>query len=192
MRQLLWVWLIQMRGFPGADTRGSWTTPEAVHPDRDVGSTDYVAAGVVTAPTYLKWMLLYEEPDNSTVWLAKALPRDWLEASAEEVVVSNATTRYGRVSYRLKAHLDSGGYTVSASVALPASYGISPPAGGVRLRLRTPATYARKLKSVTVGGKPWEAIDAAAETVDFSPSALKANPDLSKIVATFVSGGSDE
>ena len=53
--------------------------PEAAHPDRDVGSTDYVAAGVVTAPTYLKWMLLLEEPDNSTVWLAKALPRDWLE-----------------------------------------------------------------------------------------------------------------
>ena len=32
-------------------TRGTWTTPEAVHPDRDVGSTDYVAAGVHTAPT---------------------------------------------------------------------------------------------------------------------------------------------
>ena len=27
-------------------TRATWTTPEAAHPDRDVGSTDYVAAGV--------------------------------------------------------------------------------------------------------------------------------------------------
>ena len=180
-----------MRGCPDADTRGSWTTPEAVHPDRDVGSTDYVAAGVVTAPTYLKWMLLYEEPDNSTVWLAKALPRDWLTAGAEEVIVSNATSRYGRVSYHLSAHLDAGTYAVSAGVTLPASYSNFPPAGGVRLRLRAPAAYARKLKSVTVGGKPWSAIDAKAETVDFSPSTLKANPDLSKIVATFESDASN-
>ena len=57
----------------------------------------------------------------------------------------------------------------------------------ITAELRTGA-YARKLKSVTVGGKPWSAIDAEAETVDFSPSALKANPDLSKIVATFESG----
>lgn len=140
-------------------TRGTWTTPEAASPDRDVGSTDYVAAGVVTAPTYLKWMLLYEEPDSRTacgrhiimrqaytrwsadriacreggwctespasescagrtahyapslaclctqVWLAKALPRDWLDPSTSAVVVEDATTRYGRVSFRLKASL---------------------------------------------------------------------------------------
>ena len=162
-----------------------------MHPDRDVGSTDYVAAGVVTAPTYLKWMLLYEEPDNATVWLAKALPRDWLAPDAEEVVVSNATTRYGRVSYRLSAQLLSGTYTVAASVVLPQSYSKSPPAGGVRLRLRAPAAYARKLKSVSVGGKPWSAIDAEAETLDFSASALRATPDLSNIVATFGSGERD-
>ncbi len=34
-------------------TRGTWTVPEAAHPDRDVGSTDYVAAGMMTVPTYL-------------------------------------------------------------------------------------------------------------------------------------------
>jgi len=48
-------------------TRGSWTTPEACHPDRDVPSTAYVAAGVVTAPTYLRWALLSEEPNTSAV-----------------------------------------------------------------------------------------------------------------------------
>ena len=46
-------------------TRGSWTTPEGTIPDRDRGSTDYVAAGVVIAPTYLKWMLLFEEPTRA-------------------------------------------------------------------------------------------------------------------------------
>lgn len=34
-------------------TRGTWTVPEAAHPDRDVGSTDYVAAGMMTVPAYL-------------------------------------------------------------------------------------------------------------------------------------------
>ena len=69
-------------GSSASNTRGSWTTPEGTIPDRDRGSTDYVAAGVVIAPTYLKWMLLFEEPNTRTVWLAKALPREWLGADA--------------------------------------------------------------------------------------------------------------
>ena len=166
-------------------TRGSWTTPEAAHPDRDQGSTDYVAAGVVTSTTYLKWALLFEEPDNRTVWLAKALPRDWLAPGAEEVVVEDATTRYGRLSYRLDAKMTAGAYTVSANVSLPPSYAESPPTGGLRLRLRAPLAHAGKLKAVTVDGKPWAAIDAKAETVDFSAAALKAAPQLGSIVATF-------
>ena len=166
-------------------TRGSWTTPEAAHPDRDQGSTDYVAAGVVTSTTYLKWALLFEEPDNRTVWLAKALPRDWLAPGAEEVVVEDATTRYGRLSYRLDAKMTAGAYTVSANVSLPPSYAESPPTGGLRLRLRAPLPHAGKLKAVTVDGKPWAAIDAKAETVDFSAAALKAAPQLGSIVATF-------
>merc|ERR1711971_1095790 len=87
-------------------TRGTWTTPEAVSPDRDVGGTDYVAAGVMTAPTYLKWALLFEEPDNRTLWIAKALPRDWLAPGANQVVVERATSRYGSISFRLQAILD--------------------------------------------------------------------------------------
>ena len=54
-------------GSAHAYTRGTVTTPEASHPDRDVGSTDYVAAGVMMAPTYLKWMLVFEDPNNRTV-----------------------------------------------------------------------------------------------------------------------------
>lgn len=170
-------------------TRGTWTTPEASHPDRDVASTDYVAAGVMTAPTYLKWMLVFEEPDSRTVWLAKALPRDWLAPQTiEPVIVRRATTRYGRVSYSLKAKISSlGAYVVSASVHLPDSYNSNPPPGGVRLRLRAPAGHAGKLKAVTVGGRPWTALDPAAETIDFAAAAI--NPqlmsELTDIVATF-------
>ena len=51
--------------------------PEAAHPDRDVPSTDYVAAGVMTAPSYLGWALKFEELESRTLWLAKATPRAW-------------------------------------------------------------------------------------------------------------------
>lgn len=171
-------------------TRGSWTTPEAVHPDKDVGGTDYVAAGVMTAPTYLKWALLFEEPDNRTVWIAKALPRDWLAVGTEPVRVERATSRYGRVSYHLKASVDSttNAYTIAANVTLPQSFVTAPPRGGLRLRLRAPLPHAGTLTAVTVGGQPWTDFDVAAETIDFAAERLTAlllETGLPDIVATF-------
>ena len=58
---------------------GTWTSPESSNlADRDEPSIAYSAAAVAAAPTYLKWMLLFEEPETRTLWLAKATPRDWL------------------------------------------------------------------------------------------------------------------
>ena len=155
-------------------TRGTWTTPEATHPDRDIGSTDYVAAGVHTAPTYLKWMLLFEEVGSRTMTIAKAVPRDWLAVGASPIEVRRAPTRYGRLSYRLEAKTGrDGSYSVSANVTLPRSFvGEAGPAGGVRLRLRAPLERAGGLTSVTVGGKPWSAFDATAEEVVFAQASL--------------------
>ncbi len=162
-------------GSAHAYTRGTVTTPEASHPDRDVGSTDYVAAGVMMAPTYLKWMLVFEDPNNRTVWLAKALPREWLSPGLELVRVRNATTRYGRVSFSLVAGRNARGqYAVTANVTLPPAYAsaATAPPGGVRLRLRAPVPLAGRLARVLVGGKPWGAFDARAETVDFASGKL--------------------
>ena len=170
--------LVHYFGFGSAHayTRGTTTTPEASSPDRDVGSTDYVAAGVMMAPTYLKWMLLFEEPNNRTVWLGKALPRAWLGVGVDAVAVRNATTRYGRVSYTVQAvaPADGAAFEVHANVTLPPTYAdaATAPAGGVRLRLRAPAAYAGRLHRVTVGGEEWKAFDPKAETVDFDAAAL--------------------
>ncbi|EOD09860.1 hypothetical protein EMIHUDRAFT_216503 [Emiliania huxleyi CCMP1516] len=69
---------------------------KATHPDRDIGSTDY-------APTYLKWMHVFEEPDSRTETSAnllgtfrQAVPREWLTPGAAPVVVRSSPTRYGR------------------------------------------------------------------------------------------------
>lgn len=148
-----------------------------------VGSTDYVAAGVHLAPSYLKWMLVYEDPNTQCVWLAKALPRAWLAPGGKPVVVRRAPTRYGRVGYTLTAAaattagatatLVTTAYTVRANVTLPVTYlGASGPVGGVMLRLRAPVANAGKLAKVTVGGKPWTGFDAHKETVTFAPGIL--------------------
>ena len=85
-----------------AYTRGSWTTPASTNVvDRDVPTVAFAAAGEVLAPTYLKWMLCYEEPETRTLWLAKATPRDWLVSGEAPLVANNLTTRYGRISYTL-------------------------------------------------------------------------------------------
>ena len=140
------------------------------------------------APTYLKWMLLFEDPTNQTLWLAKATPREWLSPGQAAIVVTNGTTRYGRVSYQLRALPSAAtpaatpaaapaatSYSVRASVHLPATFGAAAtaPRGGVRLRLRAPTTRAGTLSRVLVGGKPWAAVDAAAETIDFDYEALQ-------------------
>ena len=165
-------------------TRGTWTTPEATDPNREVGSTDYVAAGVHTAPTYLKWMLVFEEPDARTVWLAKALPREWLAPSADTVLVEDAPTRYGRVSFVMSAAVADSQYSVRANVTLPAPYFCANgPPGGLRLRLRAPVALAGRMESVTVGGSAWDAFDPKSETVDFTSAVLRSSSTASSLQA---------
>ena len=63
-----------------------------------------MAAGVVTAPTYLKWALVFEEPENRTLWVGKAVPRDWLAPAEDAVVATDVPTRYGRISLQINGH----------------------------------------------------------------------------------------
>lgn len=66
----------------------------------------------------------FEEPQTRTLWLGKAVPRDWLVAEEAPIVADNVTTRYGRVWLSLKALKASStsGYSVKANVTLPASF----------------------------------------------------------------------
>ena len=180
-------------------TRSSWTTPEFSNVvNRDVPTGTYVAAGEVIAPTYLKWMLCFEEPETRTLWLGKATPRDWLAPGEAPVIAANLTTRYGRVAYTMASGASGAAaaaaaaaiYTVRASVSLPPTFAAAKtaPAGGVRIRIRAPVEHAGKMSSVTVGGKPLTSFSAAEESVDIPASQLTADlikNGLPKIVATF-------
>ena len=175
----------------GAQKIGTFTTPESSDiGNRDTAPVAYASAGVVAVPTYLKWMLCFEEPQTRTLWLGKAVPRDWLVQGQAPVAAENVTTRYGRISFGLGAVAGGGGgagYAVRGNVTLPASFAARPPPGGVRLRIRTPVEHAGKLSKVTVGGKAWPSFTAAEETIDIPASQLTAAliRDLADIVATF-------
>ena len=67
-------------------TRGSLTTPESSFLDRSSPSIAYASVGQTIAPIYLKWALIFEDLRSRTLWLGKALPREWLAASVRHHV----------------------------------------------------------------------------------------------------------
>jgi hypothetical protein len=99
-------------------------------------------------------MLIMEEGDQ--LWLARATPRAWL-AQGKQIVVQNAPTHFGVVTYRIVSSADEG--KIKATVEMP-------PRGEqkiVLLRFRHPK--ATPIKSVTVNGQNWEQFDNDQEVI---------------------------
>jgi hypothetical protein len=130
-------------------SRGNWTAVEGARIDGTLGGP-YCTPSEVSIPTFTKWMLVFEDPDEPVVWLAKATPRIWLEQE-KTVAVADAPTRFGNVGYELHSDIDH--QRVSAVLHLPEGYGAA-----TKLRLRVPGSKA--LRAVTLNGAPW---------TDFSP-----------------------
>lgn len=128
-----------------AHTRGTWTAAEISMLDRSTASSGYCVPSQTLVPLYLKWILVWEDPVGRELWLGKAVPRDWLEYSSEgtgQVVVEQATTRYGRISFTLRRESVT---TVHANITLlrppfAATSALAPPfpPGGLKLRVRVP------------------------------------------------------
>ena len=98
-------------------TRGTWTTFECNDIDRDRGAgSGFVPPAQMTIPTITKWMLVFEDPMNDTLWLCKATPREWL-ADDEHISVKGAPTRYGSVDIHLESHIEEG--YISGKLNLP-------------------------------------------------------------------------
>ena len=177
-------------------TRDTWITPESQTIKREGGGYAYESAGMANVQRAMKLMLCFEEPETRTLWLGKATPRDWLAVGEAPLVANNMTTRYGRVSYTMRAVVSNtaaaasaAGYAVRASVVLPASFATAKtaPNGGLRIRIRSPAEHKGLLSAVTVGGKPWKLFTPADETIDVPASQLTADliTNLESIVATY-------
>lgn len=80
-----------------AHTRGSWTAGEVA--GITGGMPLFCMPAQMTVPLLLRWMLVFDQDD--ALYLARALPRDWL-ASGTPVTIDDAPTPWGRVGLSLQ------------------------------------------------------------------------------------------
>ena len=92
-------------------------------------------------------MLVME--NGQDLCLARATPRAWLEQGKKSRC--SKPTWFGTVAYEIVSDVDHG--EITAAVEIPSR---NPPRT-VRLRFRHP--QAASIKSVTIDGKPWHAVD---------------------------------
>lgn len=137
---------------------GTWTSVESSKIDGTKGGP-YCAPAEVAGPVFTKWMLVFEEPDEAVLWLAKATPRDWL-AQGRTISVQDAPTRFGQASYELRSNIDSN--EISAVLHLPAAF-----AATVKLRVRAPS--GKQIQGAKVNGAKWTEFSASEEAITIPP-----------------------
>jgi hypothetical protein len=137
---------------------GTWTSVESSKIDGTLGGP-YCTPAQVTIPTLTKWMLVFEEPDDSVVWLARATPRTWLE-QGKKIAVTAAPTRFGKISYELRSNVEKD--KVSTVIHAP-----DDSAATIKLRCRTPG--GKKIRGVTINGEKWTDFSTEEEVVVIPP-----------------------
>ena len=138
-------------------TRGSWTAPETRNIDPEGrGAAPYCTPAQLVVPMMARWMLVFEDPQTETLWLAKGAPRAWFE-DGKIISVQAAPTKWGRIGYTIASQMSSR--KVIATVRFPRT----PVAAAVKLRLRAP--QGRRLQSVLLDGQPWMDFDGRTELV---------------------------
>src|ERR1044071_1091972 len=149
-------------------TRGTWTAPETRNVDPKKFTAPYCSPAQLVVPLLTRWMLVFEDPQSQTRWLAKATPRSWLE-DGQTISVSNAPTRWGQLSYNIKSHIQQR--NVEVVLKLPAR----PISAQIKLRLRVPENH--RIQTATLNGRPWHEFDPDEETVSL-PSRVKGELNL--------------
>ncbi len=143
-------------------SRGTWTAVEVAGIDGTPLST-YCTPAQLTIPALTKWMLVFEDPDEPIIWLARATPRAWLE-EGQRIAVTGAPTRFGRIDFELKSELSQGKITGFIQRPEDAKEAV------IKIRMRLPG--GRKISNARVNGEVWEAFDPGEETVTL-PASLR-------------------
>lgn len=95
--------------------------------------------------------------DGSSLWIARATPRAWLQ-QGKKITVRNAPTYFGTLAYQIVSDADHG--RISATLEIPDR---APPRS-ILLRLRHP--QAAPIKSVRVNGKRWTRFNKEQEVIE--------------------------
>jgi len=123
-------------------TRGSWTAGEVTGITGDSGT--YCVPAQQTIPLLVRWMLVLEDSDEDILYLAKGLPREWVD-SGKPIQIQNAPTRWGRVSFSLLAKNENKSVVANVELTettLPRE---------LHFKLRLPSRIS--LQQITVNGK---------------------------------------
>jgi hypothetical protein len=137
-------------------TRGSWTAGEVSGVDGDTAL--FCIPAQQTIPLLVRWMLVLEDSDEDRIYFGKGLPREWV-ASGKVIRIAEAPTRFGRVSFSMKA--DPAAKKVNAKIDLGRAGGVKE----VHVKLRLPSANA--VQRVTVNGRAVQLSGASRDTVIF-------------------------
>lgn len=118
---------------------------------------DYCVPSQLTAALMTRWMFVFEERDSDVLWLCRAVPRAWY---GEELSVTNALTRWGKVSLCLRPGRDLQEIAGQISVS-------GPDRPSVMLRIRHPNGL-RIARCEATGGRCLQ-IDGAHDVVRLEP-----------------------
>lgn len=95
--------------------------------------------------------------DGQSLWIARAMPRAWLE-QGRTVAVANAPTYFGAVGYEIVSDVNNG--RITANIDIPDRKAPE----SVRLRFRHPK--AAPIKSVRAKDQPWSAFNPETEVIE--------------------------
>jgi len=136
-------------------SRGTWTAVENGLPNGTKRSP-YCSPAELIIPALTKWMLVFDDPNEPVLWLAKATPSAWLE-NGQKISVKGAPSRYGKVEYELRSEIARG--RVLGAVSLPSDCANAT----AKVRIRVPDD--KKMKRVAVNGKAWKEFDPALDLI---------------------------
>ena len=141
---------------------GPGSSPQRYRNNCGIGGEDCSLCMVSSiAPAYwIRWMLLSESADESTVYLARGAPRRWYK-QAQPFGISKAPTRFGEVTYTIQVDPDG---SVRGSVRLLARHGngMTKPLIAVKIRAANASKPLRGM--VVLTGAKLVAWHAANET----------------------------
>ena len=124
-------------------TRGSWVAGEVS--GINGGTAIFCIPAQLTIPPLVRWMLVLEDSDEDRLYFGKGIPRAWV-ASGKAVSISDAPTRWGRVSLHLQSSANAKSVTARVTLAKTSA------PKEISAKLRVPKNS--PLASVTVNGHP--------------------------------------
>jgi len=143
-------------------SRGSWTAGEVSGITGD--DALFCIPAQQTIPLLVRWMLVFEEQNESRLHFARALPREWIR-TGKPIGIEGASTRWGRVNYALTQR---NATTLVATIAMQ-ERGELP--AEMHIAFRVPE--GKKIISAAVNEKTISEKNIRGDTVVISPNAQR-------------------